>query len=120
MKINSHPVVVYTTDPKTRQTVVVEVTNLLAVPATFYEVDQSEFSDQPSDEVTPVNGFLTLIGGRTYRLRSISPERVTKQAGGINPVLEVLVPVDQIEGYKPGVVVIPPAAPPEFKPDELG
>jgi hypothetical protein len=121
MKINSHPVVVYTTDPKTRHKVVVEVTNLLAVPATFYEYEESEFSDQPSDEVAPEQGFLTLIGGRTYRLHSIPPERVTEQAGGINPVLEVLVPVDQIEGYKaPPAPSNGEAAPPEMKPDELG
>ena len=92
---------------------VVEVTNLLALPATFYEVEQSEFSDQPSDEVTPVQGYLTLIGGRSFRLRTIPKERITNQAGGIAPVLEVLVPYDQID-FPPK----PTAAPPAFKPDE--
>lgn len=114
MKIKTHPVVVYTIDPKTHHQVVVEVANLLAVPATFYNLDEIN-----SDEVTPTNGFITLIGGRTYRLRSIPPERVTEQKLGTAPVLEVLVPVDQIEGYKPPPA--PPngeAAPPQFKPDE--
>ncbi len=113
MKINSHPVVVYTIDPETHHQVVVEVTNLLAVPATFYNLEEIN-----SDEVAPENGFITLIGGRTFRLRSIPPERVQSQAEGVQPVLEVLVPVDQIEGYKSGEIVIPPAAPPTFKPDE--
>lgn len=112
MRIESHPVIVYTIDPKTHHKVVVEVANLLAVPATFYE------EREDSSEVDPVNGFITIIGARTYRLHSIPPERVTQQKLGVAPVLEVLVPVDQIEGYKPPAT--PPAAPPEFKPDELG
>ena len=80
-----------------------------------------------SDEVTPEYGYITLIGGRTFRLHSIPPERVTQQSDEINPVLEVLVPWDQIEFpdklAQPAGAGLDPkadAAPPEFRPDELG
>ena len=94
MKIESHPVVVYTINPASGNQQVVEVTNLLAVPATFYD-----YTGDPDvqSEVDPVNGFITLIGGRSYRLRPIPPEQIQQQADGVNAILEVLVPWDQIE-----------------------
>jgi hypothetical protein len=115
MRIDSHPVVVYSINPETDEMTVIQVTNLLAVPATFYELD----NEGESDEVSPTYGLITIIGGRTFRLRPVPAVRVTQQADGVNPVLEVTLPWDQIE--------FPPklsqqdkadAAPPEFKPDE--
>ncbi len=121
MKINSHAVVVYSINPETDEPTVIEVTNLLAVPALFYRLE----NEGESDEVAPEYGFITLIGGRSFRLRTIPPERVKQHAEGLPPVLEVTVPWDQIE-FPPKLsqqeldpqVGRADAAPPEFKPDE--
>lgn len=115
MKIKTHPVIVYTLNPASGARQVVEVSNLLAVPATFYE------EREDSSEVDPVNGFITIIGARSFRLHDIPPERVSQSSGAINPVLEVVVPWDQIEwkANPPPPVQKVDAAPPEFKPDEL-
>ena len=113
MKIDSHHVIVYTVNPASGARQVVEVTTLLAVPAMFYD-----FTQVAGDEVDPVSGYITLIGGRTFRLNSIPPERVTQQADGINPVLEVTVPWDQIDWQAKSPPQKAPAAPPKFKLDE--
>lgn len=114
MKIDSHPVVVYSMNPETHEMTVVEVTNLLAVPATFYNLE-----DIHSDEVTPDYGYITLIGGRTFRLRPVPLERIQSQAEGVQPVLEVTVPWDQIDWTdKTPQQEKAEAAPPTFKPDE--
>ena len=92
MKIESHPVVVMSINPETHERTMIEVASLQAVPATFYNL-----SEINSDEVDPVCGYITLIGGRSFRLRPIPPERIQQRADGVNAILEVLVPWDQIE-----------------------
>jgi hypothetical protein len=114
MKLNSHTVIVRSVNPKTEESTIIEVTNLLAIPITFYD-----FEAINSDEIKPVQGYLTMIGGRTYRMQEVPAEQLQDTKEGVTPLM-VMVPWDQLT-WKNGDPndKRPPPAPPEMKPDEL-
>lgn len=58
-------------NPKTGRRLLVEVTKLLLLEQLFYETDNAL-----SDEVTPVKGWITIVGGKAYRVRQLPPEAV--------------------------------------------
>ena len=118
MKIKSHPVVVNSVNPKTKENTVIEVTNLLAIPHIFHD-----FEAINSDEIKATEGYFTLIGGHMFRLNEIPAEQIKELKEGQEAPLMVTVPWDQIK-WKDGDPhdkedeKVPPA-PPELKPDEL-
>lgn len=81
-------VITSSVDPKSGDKLLVEPTMLPLIEALFYDEEGDE-----SDWIQPVLGWLTVIGGKAYRVRQIDPDKVEGDA----EVFETVVEWDDLE-----------------------
>ncbi len=96
MRVKSELVVCSSVSPK-GQKLFVEVASLMLLPTVFYD-EATTASGVRTDEIDGVDGWLTIIGFKLYRVRKIDEQRVAREVGVDNMAFyEVTVNWDDLD-----------------------